>query len=358
MYLLNAKDYFNFLIIMKSSIIKILFLILIFYSNNSKSCDTCNTRISYVNNVIVKYEGVLYDFPAIGKSAWFYSIDNTNTNSSDISHLNFGTGLCITPSMFVGGGTYTSKTIEGLNYNNHFVLGEDLSDKIFKMYGIKYDNEISQGTKVYIFFVLNENLKVSSNMFKIKKGNQFYNGFICLPSYHCMPLPVELMNFSVGYVDGYPHLKWATALEVNNKGFEIQYSADKSEFDYIAFIESHHFSSEVRKYEYVDKKHSFGYYRLKVIDYDSHFKNSNIVFSEKKREVMLSPNPVLFDFEVSLGSYHILEAKIIDFQGKDISDKINYQKTETYWKINVQNLPKGIYTLILNKYVYTRFMKI
>lgn len=232
-----------------------------------------------------------------------------------------------------------------------------MSDKIFHMYGIKYDHEVPQGSISNIFFVLNSNLKVSSNLFKIKKGNTFYNGFICLPSIHCSPLPVELINFSVSYTDGYPHLRWATAIEVNNKGFEIQYSNDKSEFDYIGFVESNHFSCEIKKYDFVDKKHLWGYYRLKVIDYDSHFKYSSVVYSEKSREVMLFPNPSNSVLEASIGSYHINEVQIISSTGMDMTDKVTFKKYETHCKIGIENLPFGIYTLIINKYVYTRFIK-
>ena len=72
----------------------------------------------------------------------------------------------------------------------------------------------------------------------------------------------------------------------------------------------------------------------------------------------MSPNPTSNMFEVSLGSYHIYEIKIIDLQGKNVTDKTTNTKTETHWIVNVENLNQGIFTLIINGKYYSRFMKI
>lgn len=75
MLILHLKILFS----MKSSIFKTLsLLVFLSISYFSKSCDTCNTRVAFVNFVTVNYDGVLYDFPQIGQSTWFYTIDNTS----------------------------------------------------------------------------------------------------------------------------------------------------------------------------------------------------------------------------------------------------------------------------------------
>lgn len=336
---------------------KLLFVSLIFLSSFVvNACDTCTVRNATVHYAKVSYEGVLYDFPAVGQSTWFYKINNTDNRGSDISHFNFGVGLCLTPNMLVGGGTYTSKTLPGLNYTQSFSLGKDGTDNPSKMYGIKYDTEILKGTTRQIFFVLNTKLMATANVFKIKSSNLFYQGIICLPSINCEPLPVELINFGASYSNGYPLLRWATATEMNNEGFEIEHSVDALTFSKIGFVESHHFSNSIQQYKFVDYLHQEGYYRLKVIDYDSHFDYSDIVVINKKMDVTLSPNPVISEFYVTLGSNHITEIKIISPIGFDITESVSIQKFETHWIVDVSNLPKGFYSLIINNHMHGCFI--
>lgn len=342
---------------MKNVSTKLLFVSLIFlFSYLSKACDTCTIRNATVHYTNVSFEGVLYDFPAVGQSSWFYKIDNTDSRSNDISHFNFGVGLCLTPGMLAGGGTYTSKTLAGLTYSQSFSIGKDGSDFPSKMYGIKYDTEILKGTTRQIFFVLSANLLVSANTFKLKSSNQFYQGIICLPSIHCVPLPVELINFGVTSSNGHPLLRWATASETNNHGFEIERSEDAVTFTKIGFVESHHYSNSILRYEWQDLNYTNGYYRLKVTDYDEHFDYSNVVFFDKEIDVVLSPNPVISQFYVTLGSNHITEIKIISPVGFDVTSSALVQKFETHYIVDVSNLPKGFYSIIINNMMHGCFI--
>lgn len=336
---------------------KLLFVLLIFISGFiTKACDTCTVRNATIHYVKVSFEGVLYDFPAVGQSTWFYKLDNTDNRGSDISHFNFGVGLCLTPNMLIGGGTYTSKTLPGLTYTQSFSLGKDGTDIPSKMYGIKYDSDILKGTARQIFFVLNTKLMATANVIKIKSSNQFYQGIICLPSINCEPLPVELLNFGVTSSNGHPLLRWATASEMNNYGFEIERSEDAVTFSKIGFVESHHYSNSILKYQWLDLSNTTGYYRLKIVDYDDHFDYSNVIFFNKEIDVVLSPNPVTSEFYVTLGSNHINEIKIISPIGFDITESVSIQKFETHWIVDVSNLPKGFYSLIINNHMHGCFV--
>jgi hypothetical protein len=86
------------------------------------------------------------------------------------------------------------------------------------------------------------------------------------------PLPVDLVSFEV--IDG--HLEWQTAWEENNKGFEIQYAENGTDWAYIGFLGGAGTSVQPNFYRYpVSKK---GYYRLKQIDFDGKFEYSKVVF--------------------------------------------------------------------------------
>ncbi|PLX30595.1 MAG: hypothetical protein C0600_07910 [Ignavibacteria bacterium] len=99
----------------------------------------------------------------------------------------------------------------------------------------------------------------------------------------CYPngIPVELSAFSAAYRDGQAHLRWETATETNNYGFDIERLAATSEEDglrvwqRIGFIEGHGSTTEPHLYTFVDKSPADAIqaggnvvYRLRQIDTD------------------------------------------------------------------------------------------
>lgn len=113
--------------------------------------------------------------------------------------------------------------------------------------------------------------------------------------------PVSLLSFS-GYRDNNTNLlKWTTASEQNNKGFEINRSVDGVKYLPIGFVSSHAQngnSAIVMNYTFIDKNlaGSKQYYRLRQIDFDNREKLSNIILIKGERANDLSvlgtfPNP-------------------------------------------------------------------
>jgi photosystem II stability/assembly factor-like uncharacterized protein len=91
-------------------------------------------------------------------------------------------------------------------------------------------------------------------------------------------IPVELTHFTAIAKNSNVELKWITATELNNSGFEIQRSINEEPFGKIAFVPGHGTTTEVQSYNYIDEKASgFLRYRLKQIDYDGTFSFSDIV---------------------------------------------------------------------------------
>jgi len=88
-------------------------------------------------------------------------------------------------------------------------------------------------------------------------------------------VPVELTAFTTESLNGEVLIKWQTATETNNSGFEVQKSQKsnvKSQTDWltISFVEGNGTATEVNEYIYRDKIEKPGsyYYRLKQIDFD------------------------------------------------------------------------------------------
>jgi len=98
------------------------------------------------------------------------------------------------------------------------------------------------------------------------------------------PLPVELSSFTATVNNNKVELKWETATELNNYGFEIEKletSKVKSEmWETIGFVEGSGNSNSPKEYSFTDPdlpKVDKVSYRLKQIDNDGQYKYSNII---------------------------------------------------------------------------------
>lgn len=92
-------------------------------------------------------------------------------------------------------------------------------------------------------------------------------------------LPVELTSFNAAVRNGMIDLKWETATEVNNYGFEIERKSATADWSKIGFVEGHGSTNSPKYYSYSDKPSGTGKfsYRLKQIDNDGAFEYSPIV---------------------------------------------------------------------------------
>jgi len=93
-------------------------------------------------------------------------------------------------------------------------------------------------------------------------------------------VPVELTSFSINNLDNSFQLKWETATEINNYGFDIERSSNISDWNKIGFVPGHGTSTEIVNYQFVDSKIEnckTYYYRLKQIDYNGNSRYSKVV---------------------------------------------------------------------------------
>lgn len=95
------------------------------------------------------------------------------------------------------------------------------------------------------------------------------------------PLPVELTTFAGVFNGNAIELKWETATEVNNYGFEIERKISlNGTWEKIGFVSGSGNSNSPHNYSYADNNLVGGtkfYYRLKQIDIDGHYEYSNEV---------------------------------------------------------------------------------
>ncbi|MBC6607273.1 T9SS type A sorting domain-containing protein [Hymenobacter sp. BT188] len=97
----------------------------------------------------------------------------------------------------------------------------------------------------------------------------FNNNYFSLSSNNA-PLPVELISFTGKAENKTVRLTWATASELQNKGFEIERRTVSGEWTTLGFVAGNGTSSQRNNYTYVDRSASAGnnYYRLRQIDLD------------------------------------------------------------------------------------------
>ena len=92
-------------------------------------------------------------------------------------------------------------------------------------------------------------------------------------------LPVELTSFNAAIRNGIVDLKWETATEINNYGFEVERKSALTDWNKIGFVEGNGTSNSPKFYSFSDKPTGTGKisYRLKQIDNDGMFEYSPTV---------------------------------------------------------------------------------
>jgi CubicO group peptidase (beta-lactamase class C family) len=107
------------------------------------------------------------------------------------------------------------------------------------------------------------------------------------------PIPVTLSSFT-GTKQGAKHqLRWATATETNNRGFELERSADGSNFTRIGYLPSaapSGYSSQPLTYTFTDVAPLSGsnYYRLRQLDKDEKASYSAVVLLQANAHTKLT----------------------------------------------------------------------
>jgi hypothetical protein len=160
-------------------------------------------------------------------------------------------------------------------------------------------------------------------------------------------LPVDFTGFEISKGNSTALLKWMVAGEINVKEYIVEKSLNGKDFSTIATVAA----AGKDKYSFTDSRLQNGvsYYRIKSLDKDGKFKYSTTKSIQHtgsgKLDYTIYPNPIqstLFIKNLS-GTNHI---SILDATGKVVYSKLNVTTAEV--NINMSNLSKGLYTVLIN----------
>ena len=169
-----------------------------------------------------------------------------------------------------------------------------------------------------------------------------------------VPTPVTFISFSATSQRNNIILKWTTATEINNRGFEIQRKQEGTDWTVIEFVNGAGDSNEEKKYSHTDLNLNPGVYqyRLKQIDHDGNFEYSHIVLINLGGERVFEleqnrPNPASgrTSISFSLAEKRKVTLTLFDTQGrlvKKLLDETRESGTHVI-DVNSQMLTSGIY---------------
>jgi len=114
------------------------------------------------------------------------------------------------------------------------------------------------------------------------------------------PLPVEMLYLEAEAIKNEKiQLRWATAVEVNNSGFQVERTTDGQTWVPIGWVDGNNNTTSETQYEYNDVNVAPNvryYYRLKQVDFDGQFEYTDVVTAMIIGETTISvkdfiPNP-------------------------------------------------------------------
>ena len=269
-----------------------------------------------------------------------YSINNGGGNCPDLNGLSATGTLTITLDGPLGGIIPTIVSVTDITDPNN---PQVVADVFFGTGSL-----LNNGNVKYCYYVgpaNNNNLQGNNSQFRFLIT---YDGTLCGEQ---GALPVSFRAFTASRSSSIVALKWTTATETNNLGFEIQRLIGSGSWQTLTFIASQAAggnSATDLNYTYSDLNQTKGIsqYRIKQIDIDKRAKFSEIraVRGEgQKGKTIIYPNPsydgkVNVVFEDVSGSRDI---SLMDMNGRVVKQ----MKGITNNNISFSNLIAGIYTV-------------
>lgn len=195
-----------------------------------------------------------------------------------------------------------------------------------------------------------------------------FSEFWASGSFHASALPVEMIYLEANAIDNsYIQLKWATAIEINNKGFQVERSLDGQTWNTIGWVDGHDNSTVQQNYTYNDMDVTGGvryYYRLKQVDFDGAFEYTDLVSAIITQQSTFNvkdfvPNPTLnntnlvvtssVDQDIDVAFYNLL-GEVVS------SSKHSLHKGGNQINFSLSTLAAGTYTAVVtsNNEVYSK----
>ncbi|MGA7306040.1 MAG: T9SS type A sorting domain-containing protein [Rhodothermales bacterium] len=284
------------------------------------------------------------------------NLDGTSVNQSFITGATNPAGIDInaTHIFWANSGTTTigRANLDGTSASQTYITGGDRPGHV-----------AVNGTHTY-FTSQNDNTIGRANLDGTSADHNFITGanFPIGVDVVAAELPVELTTFTAVANNSTVVLRWETASETNNAGFEIQEStafvdADESEWGVVDFVPGSGNSTSINAYEYAhaDVEPGRYLYRLKQIDLDGAFEYSPSVEVEvelpgthKLGEVYPNPFRGSSEFTLTVGRDQHVAVGLFDVTGRLVrlvhDGEFTAAKAHRV-EIEAGGLPNGIYLL-------------
>lgn len=172
-------------------------------------------------------------------------------------------------------------------------------------------------------------------------------------------IPVELTSFSIQNKENIVELRWTTATELNNHGFEVERRKNNiQQWEKLVFLKGNATTTEPSYYYFEDRDLPNGNYRyrLKQIDFNGNFTYSQVVDAEVKVESFSLfrnyPNPFNPStmIKYSIGESEIITLKVVDVLGREVSVLVNEKQDPGIHEVlfDGSNLSSGVYLIVLS----------
>lgn len=175
-------------------------------------------------------------------------------------------------------------------------------------------------------------------------------------------LPVEMVYVKAeGKDNSSIEVSWATALEINNSGFEVQRSKDGRNFETIGWVAGAGNSTTMLTYSYSDKDVAAGtvyYYQLRQVDNDGASETSQVVSASimggntapvvTVSEIMPNPAVAYSHIAVNSATAQDVQVAVYDMTGRMVSNTTQPIGAGTSAvTVDVTMLANGNYTTVL-----------
>lgn len=170
-----------------------------------------------------------------------------------------------------------------------------------------------------------------------------------------VPLPVELVNFSVIVAGNTVTLNWTTGTEVNNFGFEVERKSEVTGWTKVGFVPGYGTTSESKNYTFADNNVLPGTYnyRIKQIDHSGTFtyyqlsESVNIAVPEVFELAQNYPNPFNPSTSIKYSIANESTVKLIVFNsiGQEVAQLVNENQKPGSYTLNfdASTLSSGVY---------------
>lgn len=176
------------------------------------------------------------------------------------------------------------------------------------------------------------------------------------------PNPVELTSFSAYAKNGVAILKWNTATELNNFGFEVERATEQGEWEKIGFVIGAGTVSSPRAYSFNDASMPLAprlRYRLRQVDRDGTFEYSPVVEIVNNAAAPLgiggtfpSPASGMTTVNYQLASAGAMRLSLHDISGRQLrvlAEDFNANAGSHSAIFDVSGLATGMYMLRLDQ---------